>query len=1074
MQSGEVCVRVLYNFDYTTKDGRLVSIRQSEKLLLLKRTNKDWWQVRRDADTKPFYVPAAYVRQIPPAFIPVPKHEYTNMPAGPACCHEERRQLTSVLRNELITGNYNLRADKQLFNQHVCPAADKEPATGVRRNYSVVGPTGKKRPVPSPRQLSKSLETLAEEIQFRPWTQHDKSCEQTSDYNTPSPDYLDSPCCEQDMFWKKINLQSSAGDNSVQRSSSFKFRSFRRNNNVQPPAQFEDSSDSVASRSLESLVDSGAEACSSSSYEWDKSPGEDNLAEVMLRVSIPHAALAFKNQTYQSTDDEDSDVDDGATVVRTRPRSSSDTGLTQEQSKKESAHLSRSESHRVFNKEQPKPLIALKRNPKLVGCRRRPALLCLPTKSSSLEDDDDYLYDETPRGRKRPPKTPPSPAPHEKPLRVLPGGWAEFYCSDAGGQGRLYYFHAITGLKSWKPPRTKRIGYDGNVSDKSDGELRSGKRSPKEGTKSRSPSPAPSDLVLPPGWEEHYDRDEHQAFFIHKPTGAKWLSPSDSEGRVYFFAENSNDSTWSLPKTPAAPKGSPPLPGSASPPKTSTPLPRVAPQGVPPVFKRLELQLQQTADESSPTDENDTPGLYRPRKNMGPCLLPPLPNSRTAKSQSMHVPDIKTPMTDCSVDTSGPWASLENTGVTILKEGLVSRTKVMESGKKVKKNWAQGWALLTDDCMYFFKDEKSFKLMRNDSIGHPELCIRLLNSTFGEADKSMSSKKNAFIIGNSTTQLLCQEDQIREQDSWFNKISVAKKSLPENHLNTAPRVPVISREASPNPPATQNHRMGSASPEIHKSNSLNRSKSVKMKKDVAESNEDLTSQDSQKNIRAGLKKFFKRRPTMETLVKKGIWKDEPAFGSTLKKLCEDRSPGPNPKIPKFVYECIKAIEKKPENLKTDGIYRASGNLSQVQKIRLQVDQNNLEILDQEEEVHVLTGALKLFFRELKEPLIPFDAFQKSLFASSVGDKLERSRLFREIIQNLPKENHDTLKFLLEHLLRVVANQIFNRMDIGNLSIVFGPTLMWPEQESLDCMAVDLMRQNNVIVCLLHEFDSIFN
>ncbi|XP_059474700.1 rho GTPase-activating protein 12-like [Neocloeon triangulifer] len=570
------------------------------------------------------------------------------------------------------------------------------------------------------------------------------------------------------------------------------------------------------------------------------------------------------------------------------------------------------------------------------------------------------------------------------------------------------------------------------------------------------------------------DEEEETFFLARSAYHPEWLSSSDSEGRVYFFAENSNDSTWSLPKTPAAPKGSPPLPGSASPPKTSTPLPRVAPQGVPPVFKRLELQLQQTADESSPTDENDTPGLYRPRKNMGPCLLPPLPNSRTAKSQSMHVPDIKTPMTDCSVDTSGPWASLENTGVTILKEGLVSRTKVMESGKKVKKNWAQGWALLTDDCMYFFKDEKSFKLMRNDSIGHPELCIRLLNSTFGEADKSMSSKKNAFIIGNSTTQLLCQEDQIREQDSWFNKISVAKKSLPENHLNTAPRVPVISREASPNPPATQNHRMGSASPEIHKSNSLNRSKSVKMKKDVAESNEDLTSQDSQKNIRAGLKKFFKRRPTMETLVKKGIWKDEPAFGSTLKKLCEDRSPGPNPKIPKFVYECIKAIEKKPENLKTDGIYRASGNLSQVQKIRLQVDQNNLEILDQEEEVHVLTGALKLFFRELKEPLIPFDAFQKSLFASSVGDKLERSRLFREIIQNLPKENHDTLKFLLEHLLRVVANQIFNRMDIGNLSIVFGPTLMWPEQESLDCMAVDLMRQNNVIVCLLHEFDSIFN
>jgi hypothetical protein len=49
---------------------------------------------------------------------------------------------------------------------------------------------------------------------------------------------------------------------------------------------------------------------------------------------------------------------------------------------------------------------------------------------------------------------------------------------------------------------------------------------------------------------------------------------------------------------------------------------------------------------------------------------------------------------------------------------------------------------------------------------------------------------------------------------------------------------------------------------------------------------------------------------------------------------------------------------------------------------LQVDQNNLEVLEQEEDVHVLTGALKLFFRELKKPLIPFEHFSKALQASS--------------------------------------------------------------------------------------------
>ena len=33
------------------------------------------------------------------------------------------------------------------------------------------------------------------------------------------------------------------------------------------------------------------------------------------------------------------------------------------------------------------------------------------------------------------------------------------------------------------------------------------------------------------------------------------------------------------------------------------------------------------------------------------------------------------------------------------------------------------------------------------------------------------------------------------------------------------------------------------------------------------------------------------------------------------------------------------------------------------------------------EIHVLTGALKLFFRELKEPLIPFSSFDSFMAAN---------------------------------------------------------------------------------------------
>ena len=66
------------------------------------------------------------------------------------------------------------------------------------------------------------------------------------------------------------------------------------------------------------------------------------------------------------------------------------------------------------------------------------------------------------------------------------------------------------------------------------------------------------------------------------------------------------------------------------------------------------------------------------------------------------------------------------------------------------------------------------------------------------------------------------------------------------------------------------------------------------------------------------------------------------------------------------------ITTRPEYLSTDGVYRQSGNLSVVQRLRLQIDQGNLAVLDSVDDVHVLTGALKLFFRELQEPLIPWE------------------------------------------------------------------------------------------------------
>ncbi|VDM59095.1 unnamed protein product [Angiostrongylus costaricensis] len=212
---------------------------------------------------------------------------------------------------------------------------------------------------------------------------------------------------------------------------------------------------------------------------------------------------------------------------------------------------------------------------------------------------------------------------------------------------------------------------------------------------------------------------------------------------------------------------------------------------------------------------------------------------------------------------------------------------------------------------------------------------------------------------------------------------------------------------------------------------------------------------SRESILEKLIRFFRNRPSVESLKEKGIYKlfsfssslyifrfrgsvllfsDEPVFGSTLSAICQLE----NSLVPKFIRTVTELIESR--GLEIDGLYRVSGNLSAVQKIRCQVDQDKYAALVSEEDVHVLTGALKLFFRELAEPVFPPSLTKDYLNAIKIQNPKQRFKRFDELLRMLPPENRETLKMLLRHLLRVASHSDKNRMQIHNLAIMFGPTL----------------------------------
>lgn len=134
------------------------------------------------------------------------------------------------------------------------------------------------------------------------------------------------------------------------------------------------------------------------------------------------------------------------------------------------------------------------------------------------------------------------------------------------------------------------------------------------------------------------------------------------------------------------------------------------------------------------------------------------------------------------------------------------------------------------------------------------------------------------------------------------------------------------------------------------------------------------SDDQKSTVKKALYKLLGKRSSREVLEKKGIYQNEPIFGNTLSDIYRKGSG-----VPTFIVKTIALIER-PENIKSLGIYRTSGNLATIQKIRFEVDKGRLDILDDySNDVDVLTGTLKLFFRELKEPLIPLDVCDDELF-----------------------------------------------------------------------------------------------
>uniref|UniRef100_A0A4X2M9I0 Rho GTPase activating protein 9 n=1 Tax=Vombatus ursinus TaxID=29139 RepID=A0A4X2M9I0_VOMUR len=403
------------------------------------------------------------------------------------------------------------------------------------------------------------------------------------------------------------------------------------------------------------------------------------------------------------------------------------------------------------------------------------------------------------------------------------------------------------------------------------------------------------------------------------------------------------------------------------------------------------------------------------------------------------------------------------------KSGMLNKTKIAEGGRKLRKNWGSSWVVLAGNSLVFYKvPPTSVPAVWGPAGSRPESSVDLRGAALAHG-RHLSSRQNVLHVRTVPGhEFLLQSDDETEFRAWHRALREVIDRLEREN-------PLELRLSGSGPGELEELSQGEEDEELEPKPLLGPRRQSKARCQGT----------NQNRVRNKLKRLIAKRPPLQSLQERGLLRDQ-VFGCHLESLCKREGST----VPNFFRLCIDTVDKR--GLDVDGIYRVSGNLAIIQKLRFLVDRERAVTSDgrylfpeqpgQEgrldldsaewDDIHVVTGALKLFLRELPQPLVLPSLLAPLREALALPESEQRLSRVQELIGSMPKPNQDTLRCLLEHLCRVIAHADKNRMTPHNLGIVFGPTLLRPEQETSD-PAAHVVYPGQLVQLLLNDFTNLF-
>ena len=194
---------------------------------------------------------------------------------------------------------------------------------------------------------------------------------------------------------------------------------------------------------------------------------------------------------------------------------------------------------------------------------------------------------------------------------------------------------------------------------------------------------------MPNGYEKRTDADSGNAYYVNVFTGVRWFSAEDGNGKKYYYEENGNESCWALPN--------------------------------------VSQSIQDPGSSTAPSPEPEPSELIKATKTKTEIL---------EQRRLLHLP------------VSTPDFKIGNVQIVVVKQGPLHKTKLVDNGKKQRKNWNVAHFVLTDTFLLFFKDAKSFAQLQAGSNSKPDYCIDLKGATVDWCSADKSKRSNVFEVSN--------------------------------------------------------------------------------------------------------------------------------------------------------------------------------------------------------------------------------------------------------------------------------------------------------------------------------------